>query len=91
VRLYYYLHSGTSMPCLLCEVQAQAVSHRVLYPMKMFCALLLVERWGSARHRKSENPAWRLSFVVTNPPWHERLEENDKVYVLRERGGPWMA
>ena len=38
--------------------------------------------------RKSENPAWRLSFVVTNPPWHERLEENDKVYVLRERGGP---
>lgn len=40
--------------------------------------------------RKSENPAWRLSFVVTNPPWHERLEENDKVYVLRERGGPWI-
>ena len=42
-------------------------------------------------NRKSENPAWRLSFVVTNPPWHERLEEHDKVYVLRERGGAWMA
>lgn len=41
--------------------------------------------------RKIENPVWRLSYVVTNPPWHERLEENDKVYVLRERGGPWMA
>ncbi|EIE18822.1 hypothetical protein COCSUDRAFT_59753 [Coccomyxa subellipsoidea C-169] len=41
--------------------------------------------------RKSENPVWRLSYTVTNPPWHERLEANDKVYVLRERGGPWMA
>ena len=41
--------------------------------------------------RKSENPAWRLNYTVTNPPWHERLEPADKVFVLRERGGPWMA
>ncbi len=34
---------------------------------------------------------WRLNYVMTNPPWDERLEVHDKVYVLRERGGPWMA
>ncbi len=49
----------------------------------------LTERkaWCSA----AENPAWRLSYVVTNPPWNERLEAHDKVFVLRERGGAWMA
>lgn len=35
--------------------------------------------------RKSENPATRLSYVVTNPPWSEVLEASDRVYVLRER------
>ena len=40
--------------------------------------------------RKSENPAWRLRYVVTNPPWHERLEAHDQVFILRERGGAWL-
>ena len=41
--------------------------------------------------RKSENPAWRLRYVVTNPPWHYRLEPHDRVFVLRERGGAWLV
>ena len=40
--------------------------------------------------RKSENPAWRLHYVVTNPPWGEPLEPHDRIYVLRERGGAWL-
>lgn len=35
--------------------------------------------------RKSENPATRLSYVVANPPWHERLEGSDKVFLLQPR------
>ena len=41
--------------------------------------------------RKSENPTWRLAYVVTNPPAGERLEKGDRVFVLRERGGPWLT
>ena len=41
--------------------------------------------------RKSENATWRLSYVVTNPPPGTRLERGDRVFVLRERGGPWLA
>ncbi|KAK9808990.1 hypothetical protein WJX72_007481 [[Myrmecia] bisecta] len=41
--------------------------------------------------RKSENPAWRLHYVVTNPSWHERLEPYDRIFVLRERGGSWLT
>ncbi len=35
--------------------------------------------------RKSENPAWRLPYVSTNPSWMERLDHRDRVFVLRER------
>ena len=41
--------------------------------------------------RKSENPTWRLWYVVTNPPAGEVLEAGDRVFVLRERGGPWLT
>lgn len=41
--------------------------------------------------RKSENAAWRLQYVYTNPTWSERLEVSDRVFVLRERGGPWVT
>ena len=41
--------------------------------------------------RKSENPTFRLAYVVTNPPAGERLERGDRVFVLRERGGPWLT
>lgn len=34
--------------------------------------------------RKSENMATRLSYVVANPPAHEKLEVSDKVFVIRE-------
>ncbi len=37
--------------------------------------------------RKSENSSWRLSVVHCNPPWYERLEPSDMVFVLRERVG----
>ena len=40
--------------------------------------------------RKSENPAWRLRFVMTNPPFRERLEPYDRVFVLRECGAAWV-
>ena len=43
-----------------------------------------------ACRRKSENPAWRLHYVVTNPPWEEPLEPHDRVFVLREKGGAWL-
>ena len=43
-----------------------------------------------ASRRKSENPAWRLHYVVTNPPWGEPLEPHDRVFVLREKGGAWL-
>ncbi len=33
--------------------------------------------------RKSENVGTRLSYVVTSPPWHERLEATDRIFVLR--------
>lgn len=33
--------------------------------------------------RKSENPGTRLSFVVTNPPWKERVEATDRIFVLQ--------
>ena len=29
--------------------------------------------------------------VVTNPPPEERLDPGDRVFVLRERGGPWLT
>ena len=35
--------------------------------------------------RKSENPAWQLPYVSTNPNWLERLDSRDRVFVLRER------
>ncbi len=45
--------------------------------------------------KKPENPAWRLSYVQTNPPAGERVLASDRVFVLRSRGGPappaWRA
>ncbi|GLI58482.1 hypothetical protein VaNZ11_000187 [Volvox africanus] len=32
---------------------------------------------------KSENPAWRLHYVSTNPAWEEVVSSDDKVFVLR--------
>ncbi|GIM15032.1 hypothetical protein Vretimale_17907, partial [Volvox reticuliferus] len=32
---------------------------------------------------KSENPAWRLHYVSTNPAWEEIVSSDDKVFVLR--------
>ncbi len=32
---------------------------------------------------KSENPAWRLHFVSTNPAWEDVVSADDKVFVLR--------
>lgn len=29
--------------------------------------------------------------VVTNPPPEEKLDIGDRVFVLRERGGPWLT
>lgn len=34
--------------------------------------------------RKVENPAWRLQYVVTNPPGDELLLPGDKVYIIRD-------
>lgn len=34
--------------------------------------------------KKSENVAWRLSYVVTNPPMDEILEPSDRVFIIRE-------
>ena len=34
--------------------------------------------------KKVENPAWRLRYVVTNPPGDELLLPSDKVYLIRD-------
>ena len=60
------------------ELVQRLTLHRKLVPLGLY-------------RRKSENAAWRLQYVATNPPWHERLEISDRVFVLRERGGPWLA
>ncbi|KAA6421675.1 MAG: cation channel family, partial [Trebouxia sp. A1-2] len=60
------------------ELVQRLTLHRKLVPLGLY-------------RRKSENSAWRLQYVATNPPWHERLEISDRVFVLRERGGPWLA
>lgn len=60
------------------ELVQRLTLHRKLVPLALY-------------RRKSENSAWRLQYVATNPPWHERLEISDRVFVLRERGGPWLA
>lgn len=60
------------------ELVQRLTLHRKLVPLGLY-------------RRKSENGAWRLKYVATNPPWHERLEVSDQVFVLRERGGPWLA
>ena len=60
------------------EMVQRLTLHRKLVPLGLY-------------RRKSENSAWRLQYVATNPPWHERLEISDRVFVLRERGGPWLA
>lgn len=38
--------------------------------------------------RKSENPAWRLPYVATNPLPDTPLRPGDRVFVLRERPEP---
>lgn len=38
---------------------------------------------GLYRSKRRENPAWRLGYVVTNPPPDEILEDIDRVFVLR--------
>ena len=59
------------------ELASHLILARRLVPLGLF-------------RRKSENPAWRLHYVVTNPPWGEPLEPHDRIYVLRERGGAWL-
>eukprot|EP00210_Caulerpa_lentillifera_P002585 g2479.t1 len=34
--------------------------------------------------RKVENPAWRLHYVMTNPPGDELVLSTDRVYVIRD-------
>ncbi len=41
--------------------------------------------------RKTENPSWRLHYVVTNPPPTEVLQASDRVFVLRERSSGWVS
>ena len=60
------------------ELVTRLTLHRKLVPLGLY-------------RRKSENAAWRLRFVVTNPPAQERLEPEDQIFVLRERGGAWLA
>ena len=60
------------------ELVTRLTLHRNLVPLGLY-------------RRKSENAAWRLRFVVTNPPAQERLEPEDQIFVLRERGGAWLA
>ncbi|KAL3142086.1 hypothetical protein ABBQ32_004709 [Trebouxia sp. C0010 RCD-2024] len=60
------------------ELVQRLTLHRRLVPLGLY-------------RRKSENAAWRLQYVYTNPTWSERLEVSDRVFVLRERGGPWMT
>ena len=37
--------------------------------------------------KKAENATWKLPYVHTNPPPGTVLREDDRVFVLRERGG----
>jgi hypothetical protein len=59
------------------ELLARLALDRKLIPLALY-------------RRKTENPYWRLNYVVTNPPWDERLEASDLVFVIRERGGVWL-
>jgi len=38
---------------------------------------------------KPENPAWRLTYVTTNPAWADIVRPEDRVFVLR-RGDELM-
>lgn len=55
------------------ELLAHLVLVRQLVPLGLY-------------RKKPENPAWRLSYVHTNPQSTERVLASDRVFVLRTRG-----
>ena len=54
------------------DLVAHLVLQRQLVPLGLF-------------RKKPENPAWRLSYVQTNPPAGERVLASDRAFVLRTR------
>ena len=54
------------------DLVAHLVLQRQLVPLGLY-------------RKKPENPAWRLSYVQTNPPAGERVLASDRAFVLRTR------
>ena len=54
------------------DLVAHLVLQRQLVPLGLY-------------RKKPENPAWRLSYVQTNPPACERVLASDRAFVLRTR------